>query len=172
MKKAIALSETEQRDLDDALFLHVRDGNLSEVRKAVKAGANLKATLYLSPILNVAFMRVKPSKRLINYLLDKGADINAVDYDSRSALHWAALRGSHAIIEVLIERGANLLAQNKLQMTPLEATQTFSGADQKTINLLINAENKAKTKKELGVLKTVAGIDQKEEIVLPHAKTL
>lgn len=40
------------------------------------------------------------------YLLDRGADVNAVTTDGRTALHMAAQRGDIAIITLLLSRGA------------------------------------------------------------------
>jgi ankyrin repeat protein len=45
------------------------------------------------------------------YLLEKGADINAIppgfDY-AGTGLHYAALRGHRAMVDFLLEQGANL----------------------------------------------------------------
>lgn len=40
------------------------------------------------------------------YLLSRGADINATGVDGRTSLHWAAWNGHEAVVELLLERGA------------------------------------------------------------------
>ena len=38
----------------------------------------------------------------------KGQEVNAIDADKRTALHWAAAGGHLAIVEYLIEKGAQV----------------------------------------------------------------
>eukprot|EP01087_Luapelamoeba_hula_P001573 TRINITY_DN1128_c1_g1_i1.p1 TRINITY_DN1128_c1_g1~~TRINITY_DN1128_c1_g1_i1.p1 ORF type:complete len:733 (-),score=148.10 TRINITY_DN1128_c1_g1_i1:54-2252(-) len=48
-----------------------------------------------------------------------GVDINAADYDGRTALHLAAEEGKEDCVRFLIERGAEINALDKRQSTPL-----------------------------------------------------
>ncbi|KAK1418450.1 hypothetical protein QVD17_27595 [Tagetes erecta] len=40
------------------------------------------------------------------YILERGADVNAVDLTGQTALHWSAVRGSIQVAELLLEEGA------------------------------------------------------------------
>lgn len=61
---------------------------------------------------------VKTLKRL----LDGGMDPNVKDYDREATpLHWAANKGHVEAIELLIDSGANVNAQNKRGRTPIHA---------------------------------------------------
>jgi ankyrin repeat protein len=54
------------------------------------------------------------------YLLDRGADVNAVTIDGRTSLHMAAQRGDAAMITLLLGRGADIHAKDKKGWTPLD----------------------------------------------------
>ena len=55
------------------------------------------------------------------YLLDRGAEVNGAGWDEATPLHWAARGTVTAMVELLVERGADLLATDlKDRLTPLE----------------------------------------------------
>jgi len=56
--------------------------------------------------------------RVVEYLLARGANINAKGVFGATALHWAAINGHANTVELLISRGANLT----LKDTRFEAT--------------------------------------------------
>ena len=45
-------------------------------------------------------------------LLDAGADVNAVNEADFTALHGAAMRGLNEVVQLLVERGANIDARD------------------------------------------------------------
>lgn len=49
-----------------------------------------------------------------------GVDINKGDYDNRTALHLAAAEGHYDVIKYLIDKGANIDATDRWNMTPLD----------------------------------------------------
>jgi len=60
--------------------------------------------------------------KTIKRLLDLGYDINTVDTDTGSTpLHWACSKSQQHAIRFLVERGANINAQNKRGFTPLHS---------------------------------------------------
>lgn len=55
-------------------------------------------------------------------LLDSGIDPNIKDYDRESTpLHWASNKGNIEAIEMLLDAGANINAQNRRGRTPLHS---------------------------------------------------
>jgi ankyrin repeat protein len=67
--------------------------------------------------------------QLVQLLLDLGAPINAANADGITALHGAAYKGANKVVQLLVERGADLAAKDKgrdygfgvdtVRMTPL-----------------------------------------------------
>ena len=53
------------------------------------------------------------------YLLEKGADVNAMDAKSQTSLHHASWVGNTAVVEQIIERNADFNIKNKVGWTPL-----------------------------------------------------
>lgn len=56
--------------------------------------------------------RSPSAEAAVNVLLDAGADINAVNESDFTALHGAAFRGLNEVIQILVERGANINARD------------------------------------------------------------
>ncbi|PQE14100.1 ankyrin repeat-containing protein [Rutstroemia sp. NJR-2017a BVV2] len=52
-------------------------------------------------------------KVALQLFLDNGADVNALDTDERSALHWAAEGGQLEIVHLLLAKGANINTVDK-----------------------------------------------------------
>ncbi len=68
--------------------------------------------------------------------LERGADVNAANWEGNTALHGAAQRGSTAFVDFLVANGARLNAKNKLDRTPLdEALAYFPPREQAAIRL-------------------------------------
>lgn len=68
-------------------------------------------------------------KELAAYLLDKGADANAVKTDGVTPLHIAAQRGNIEIAELLLEHGAEINAVDSKGWTPLDRAEKWGHAD-------------------------------------------
>jgi len=50
---------------------------------------------------------------MVTFLLDSKAELNRVDNDGFSALHWAAGTGHRAVVQLLLERGVNHALKDK-----------------------------------------------------------
>lgn len=71
--------------------------------------------------------RTEPEMRratdAVRFLLERGADPNAVEAFGRTALHGAANTGADSTIQLLVDRHANLEAKDKYAETPLSIAQ-------------------------------------------------
>jgi uncharacterized protein len=54
----------------------------------------------------------------------ESSDVNAANEAGDTALHGAAAKGYNSIVQLLVDRGANLAAKNKKGQTPLAMTRT------------------------------------------------
>lgn len=72
----------------------------------------------LGPVLMCAAAGQGMCEQLQRMLSD-GADVNATDYDLRSALHIASAEGQLACVQLLVERGANVNLVDRWGGTPL-----------------------------------------------------
>ena len=68
---------------------------------------------------------------IINYLLDRGADINLHEKFGNTALHWAAADINIKIVELLLNNGADKKAKNDKGERP------FNYADKKHKNVRV-----------------------------------
>jgi ankyrin repeat protein len=60
------------------------------------------------------------SLKRVTELLDLGVDPNLTDFESQSTpMHYAASNGSKHVMELLMERGAQINSQNDRGLTPL-----------------------------------------------------
>ena len=62
----------------------------------------------------------------MEFLLDAGADVNAVGNNSMTPLHWAACNKSAEAVALYLRRGAAVNALDDRNETPLEAAIHFS----------------------------------------------
>ena len=64
-----------------------------------------------------------------NALLDRGADVNAVEGDGATALHWAAQLDDVAAVESLLQAGAAVDAANRFNVRPLDLAANNGNKD-------------------------------------------
>ena len=67
----------------------------------------------------VCYAAMKANRRLLDYLLAKGAGVNVTDALGMTPLHYAAMRGCEVCVARLIAAGAGLNAINQAGKTPL-----------------------------------------------------
>jgi len=73
----------------------------------------------------------------VRTLLDKRADVNAVQPDGTTALHWAVEQDAIEIVPLLIRAGANVKATNRYGATPLWLAAL--NGNSRTIEMLLEA---------------------------------
>jgi hypothetical protein len=71
---------------------------------------------------------------MVKLLVEQGADVEGVSPDGKTALMMAAMFNRAEIAEYLIEKGANINAQDANGVTPLAAAQRMGAPE--TVALL------------------------------------
>ena len=114
-------------NFDGGRMSDVRDTSAELVRTLVAAGAkvDLPTVDGTTPLMVAAGLggatfvpglqrgrRSTSAEDTVKALLDSGADINAVNEGDFTALHGAAYRGLNEVIQILVDRGANINARD------------------------------------------------------------
>ena len=87
---------------------------------------------------------------LIQRLLDEGYDINAVQGDGMTALHWAAENNNTKLASILIKNGADITAGTRIgQYKPLHIAARKGNTN--IIDIIETANTAITSKKSLGV---------------------
>ncbi|QMV45717.1 hypothetical protein HC358_00995 [Wolbachia pipientis] len=132
-----------------ALLEAVKSGNISEVKHLVSEGADVNVVEdFFTPLYWAAKNK---HFSIVEILLDNGAHIDNGDYSRdrgaldllrkkeaeycKSSLHLAARLGKLRAVEDLLEKGANVNAENRDRKTPLDLT-----TDEDIRTILKNAE--------------------------------
>jgi hypothetical protein len=93
--------------LQDRLIKAALDGNITEIREALRDGAHVEGTAYNRfPALHSAAKQGHANA--VALLLDNGAKINRVADFENTALNMAASDGKTDAVRVLLDRGANV----------------------------------------------------------------
>ena len=111
-----------------------RSATVADVKAALNKGANVNARYSGTPLHYAASYVNDP--RIIELLLDRGANINAYPHHNPAPLHNAVDAGNLAAITILIDRGADVNASS-LSGTPLHHAARH-GKDAAITKLLID----------------------------------
>lgn len=118
------------------------------LKKALENGLEEVITLFLNnekfdpkvPLNN--YSKVTPlhlaakHPNLVSLFIKKGANVNVLDRDNKTPLHYAATNGNEKSIELLIKKGAKIDAKDSNQKTPLHYAAEWGNS--KSVELLIN----------------------------------
>jgi glutaminase len=74
----------------------------------------------ITGVINLCWAASTGDMYEVQQLTARGVDINAADYDGRTALHLAASEGHHRVVDFLLSKGANVNAKDRWGNTPLE----------------------------------------------------
>jgi ankyrin repeat protein len=99
------------KGLDLAFSFAVRGCHMDLARKLAASGVKTNVVLNGEPVLLLAV--ASNCTEAVDYLIARGADVNAVDDEGTTPLMEAAADGFIPIIKTLLDHGANLDAMNK-----------------------------------------------------------
>ena len=114
-----------------SFFMAARDGDVEAVRAFVGAGAepSTRGMRGWTALMLAAAAR-RPNVAMLQYLLDRGADVNATDDAGRTALDWALTRGETDVSALLRKAGAHTKAAAEPPPAALVAPRTIRAAVQ------------------------------------------
>jgi ankyrin repeat protein len=117
-----APADGRNRPIDETYLDAVKSGNQAAVEAALAKDADINARrkFTMDKGLGEPTALAVPYPKLLAYLLDHGADINAANEYGFNALHMAAGRpGNHESLELLVKRGADINRANRNGQTPI-----------------------------------------------------
>lgn len=83
-------------------------GELEKLRKFVENDAVLLSQPDVNGYYALQWAALNNFAGVVQYIIDHGGDVNAVDNAVQTALHWAAVRGAIAAADVLLQNGARV----------------------------------------------------------------
>ena len=104
-------------EIEAKLLDAVRSGDIREVRKFLKKGADVNAKTNIG-LTSLHAAATKGHTEIAALLLDRGADVNA-QYKGGFALYTAAVKGHTEIAALLLNRGADVNAKTNTGETSL-----------------------------------------------------
>lgn len=132
----LVLSTGSQAQVDpsEALYRAIRNDDLASIRTLVdEAGVDLRDSRGQTPlILASAF----GSLEAMEWLIDRGAEVNAASASGITALHLAV--GDAGKVRLLIDHGADIHARTLMGRTPLLVAASSSGSSE-TVRVLVEA---------------------------------
>ena len=145
-------------------FLDAADsGDLEGVKRALATGADLYATDCSANTAMHNAVVYGEKKDLIQFLIEKGLDINAQNIEGYTALHEYIEPGKSEIISFLLEHGADVNVQNNHGQSALDM---FSRFYKKNNNLLRRWPLQVKRAEEANIERKI----KIKQILLIHQK--
>nr|POE81183.1 ankyrin repeat-containing protein p16f5.05c [Quercus suber] len=71
---------------------------------------------------------------VVEYLVNRGVDLNAINEEKNTPLHWACLNGHIEVVKKLILAGANVTELNSYERTPMD--EAVSGGKMDVIDAI------------------------------------
>ena len=139
-------SQKEPKKEEEDLFVEaIEKGNLDGAKKYLKKrDVNTFVQDSISP-LNAAVHFGQ--KEMVNFLIEKGAQVDALDKTGRTALMTAALKGNKEIVSLLLEKGADVHTKDQYGRDVIERLDLQIGrANQKTADQLSEVKELIKEK--------------------------
>ncbi|XP_032439499.1 ankyrin repeat domain-containing protein 53 isoform X1 [Xiphophorus hellerii] len=113
-----------------ALHIACLYGELHTIRLIIKARplwVNLGDSKGRRPLhIVLSSQRFSDTYTIFKYLMEQGADINAATNSGETPLHTAASRGLLSCTEMLVNAGADILARDKMGLTPLDMAHIWN----------------------------------------------
>ena len=114
-------------DAEDDLWQAAKRGDVAALERFAAQGASLDAPEPGSSTTPLAWAALHGHVGAAAWLLDNGAEVNALNADGSTALHSAAFMGRAEIVRLMLERGADPFARHPNGALPIHSSQADAG---------------------------------------------
>jgi ankyrin repeat protein/acetyl esterase/lipase len=144
-------SDYSLKDKWDYTELHhaARTGDVESVRKLIEGGAEVDANDRWDRTPISYAIEMQEDQKLVQALIDSGADLNSEDKNGDTLLHHAARNGNKNMIDLFISKGLDVNAKNKYGLTPLYYATTDRSVP--AIDLLVKKRADVNAKAQDGI---------------------
>ena len=121
---------------EDDVWQAAKRGDVAALERHVEAGASLDAPEPSSSTTPLAWTALHGHLAAATWLLDNGAEVNALNADGSTALHSAAFMGRAEIVRLMLEHGADPHAKHPNGALPLHSSLADAGTTEYYAGLL------------------------------------
>ena len=122
--------------ISDELYGAAITGNIEAVRKYLTDSPDINAVDGKYGVTPLCWAAFGGHAEIIELLIESGADVNAKNRDSGTALHGAAFLGQAEAAAILIQNGADTYAKHESGDTPMDSANVDWGTTQFIAGLL------------------------------------
>lgn len=90
------------------LIQAVKNNKIEDVKKVIEDGVYINEQDKINKFTAIHLASFKKNEEILNFLIEKGADINRQDFYGWTALHWACANEQFDVVKILIEKGADI----------------------------------------------------------------
>ena len=101
------------------LHLNAKEGNAENVKKLIDRGANIEIKDKQHTSSPLLWALQNGHSKVVDILLQSGADKKAMNFYGTTALHFAAQSGQFELVEMLVKQGLDVNAKDNGDETPL-----------------------------------------------------
>lgn len=120
------------------IVMEAADGTVESVQKLLDSGSSTEASnedMKVTPLIAAAHAG---NLKVVEFLIERGANVGAVDAGGKTALHWAALRDHAEVVGVLIKSGADVNAVDDSKATSVSLAARTGSVD--ALKLLLSSD--------------------------------
>ncbi|KAL2630492.1 hypothetical protein R1flu_015178 [Riccia fluitans] len=133
LRKAVTFLRSMDTSSSKQRLIFVRQSSLApqKARKGItkEESQKLLSAAQLDATLQLLFYASKGDVVGVQAMIDKNINVNAADFDQRTALHIAACENHIEVVKLLIKHGAEVNAEDRWGSTPLGDAQHYGNIE-------------------------------------------